>query len=219
MKVSVVFTVALALGALCATPAPADIVNVVVGGGFVSDGTFPPNWQTWAVDPLSMRTELNAARDSDGDDWYAILMAGNYATGAYIYQVVSVAAGESYDFKFDACYNGNKRDIRADVFNGDVTGNAGFFSDLTLKGDLYDVTTTTLTTAYQQFGGTIVPTQSLVTIRLYDLAQNTSLAGLWLDNVQLNGPEPGSGPEIPEPATMALLAVGAVGSLLRRRRA
>jgi len=203
----------------------AQAANLVVGGGFVNPdlidgGAFPPNWQVSATEPLTIRVNNDPVRDTDGDEWYAFLLAGNFApTGAYIYQVVSVVPSTSYDFEFDATYNGNARDLRVDVFDGDATAHSDFLNDMVLTGDLF-AQTVDLVGTYQQYGQTgLVPTQNQVTIRFWDMEQSTASAGIWLDDVQLNGLEPSNDPPaIPEPSTFVLAALGLVSLVILRRK-
>jgi hypothetical protein len=128
---------------------------------------------------------------------------------------VSVASGTSYDFEFDATFNGGARDLRVDVFDGDVTADSDFLNGIVLAGDLYAQTVDLVgpTSVYSQYGQTgLLPTLNKVTIRFWDLEQSTAAAGIWLDDVQLNGQEPqeggGGGGAVPEPGTLALTALG-----------
>jgi hypothetical protein len=205
--------------------ATAHAANLVVGGGFVNPdlidgGAFPPNWQVSASNPATVRVNTDPIRDTDGDDWYAFLLAGNFApTGAYIYQVVSVVPSTLYDFEFDATYNGGARDLRVDVFDGDLTGHADFLNDLLLTGDLF-AQTVDLVSTYQQYGQTgLTPTQNQVTIRFWDMEQSTATAGIWLDDVQLNGLVPSEDNlAVPEPSSIAMATLGLILGLLALRQ-
>lgn len=196
------------------------VTNLVVGGGFVGDvsgGTPPANWLVGG-NTASVIVFNDATRDTDGDEWYGRMLSTNTAadTGGYLYQVVNVVANTSYDFEFDARRNGTpNRQIRVDVFDGDVTANANFFSGITLTGDLFAQTTANLGTTYAQFGQLgLLPTSSQVTIRFFDLSQSTVSSDIWLDDVQLNGQA-----VVPEPATASLSLLALGGLMMRRRRA
>jgi len=186
--------------------------NVVDNSGFIT--TTDP-W-TVAGNTQEITVSNNTDRDIDGDGWYLRMLNTNESSnsGAFIYQVVDVVGGTSYDFSVHARYNGsNAADLQLDVFDGDVTGNTDFLNGTTLTGGLYSATED-LTSSYQSFGLTgITPTSNQVTIRMYDLAQNSTSSDIWVDNAMLIG-------LIPEPSTFALAAVGLLGLLAcgRRRR-
>lgn len=209
------------LAALVATPAHAALVE---NGGFADDLN---GWTQVEPSGDSIVSLTDASRDTDGDTFYGRMISTNVATenNGHLYQIISVVPGETYTYSFDARRNGSVVPLlRADVFEGDVSGTTGFLDATTpSSGDIVTdtfglsitgsgsatnyATAATGEASYTTYTTTFTPTSELVTIRFWDNKSTSSSSDIWIDNVQLNGTAPnkiiahftgGNGTDVPD---------------------
>ncbi|MEP2775098.1 MAG: PEP-CTERM sorting domain-containing protein [Luteolibacter sp.] len=175
-----------------------------------NDGTDPTNWTvvetiTGTNPDRQVRTRNTGARSGAMS---VQLGAGNSNHEGQLYQTVTTAIGQLYTFSIwgSVLNNSNTPELqnfRVDLVDG--TGVAGTsLANVTSAG--------TLSTTYKEFtvNFTAISTETTIWIRDISTAGTADGNDIFLDDVSITA--------IPEPSAAALLGLGALSLVLRRRK-
>ncbi len=182
--------------------------SLVTNGGFELGSL-----SGWSSSAKAVGVQSSASLPAAGGTYYAAFGAGK-TTGGWISQDIATVASETYTLEFDyggfqAATNNMPQSMQIDV--GGVT--LGTVSD-SLGGK-------NLSTLFQHHTYSFVASSATTTIRFSDLTStaNGRAADGYLDNVVINSAgTAASSSDLPEPASLALVALAGLGLVRSRRR-
>lgn len=185
--------------------------NVIVNGDFEDDvGLSGTAWNVfnsingWStLSGPGIEVQHNTIVTAQSGDQYVEL--DSYGNSAMSQSISGLTAGQSYDlsFWFHARTNNGSNDNGIDVYWGDSAPG-------TLELSIVDAIFSDFTSGWQEFTLNLIASASTMYLTFSAAGWNNSLGG-FVDNVSMTA-------SVPEPGSLALLAIGLLGLALGRRR-
>ncbi|ARN76063.1 PEP-CTERM sorting domain-containing protein [Oceanicoccus sagamiensis] len=200
--------------------------NLIVNGGFEEAPTGSPigggsGWNYYDADDINGwdgdNLELWIGRNPDAyeGDYHAELNAhGQNGENWVISQTFDTVIGQTYDLFFAYSARRGDADSSSEVFEVEVNGTiAGTTDDFS-----YTIEDHTKNT-WIEFSESFVATSTSSTLSFASIVPYSATVGNFLDAVSVTADTTPTGQSIPEPGSLALLALGLAGLRLSRKKA